>query len=169
MTNPIYDLSIAPMLRTLRNLDAIVGKAEAYAAADEAIDPATLIQARLYPNMRPFVFQIRVATDTAKGAAARLTGREIPSWADDEESFADIHGRLGKAIDYLSGYQPEDFDGAAERAIELKLGPNVVKFTGTSYVASFVLPNFFFHVTTAYDILRHNGVEIGKRDFLGAV
>lgn len=167
MSTLLYDLSIAPMLRSLRNLDAIVGKAEAYADADDNIDQATLIQARLYPNMRPFVFQIRVATDTAKGAAARLTGREIPSWADDEETFADVHARLGKGIDYLSGFKPADFDGAEERPIELKLGPNVVKFTGSSYLSSFVLPNFFFHVTTAYNILRHNGVAIGKRDFLG--
>jgi hypothetical protein len=163
----LYDLSIVPMLRMLRNLDAIVGKAEAFAAADQSIDPATLIQARLYPNMRPFVFQIRVATDTAKGAAARLTGREIPSWPDDEETFADVHRRLAKGIDYLSGFEPEDFDGAAERPIELKLGSEVVKFNGSSYLASFALPNFFFHVVTAYNILRHNGVAIGKRDFLG--
>jgi hypothetical protein len=167
MSNLLYDLSIVPMLRSLRNLDAIVGKAEAYATADDGIDPNTLIQARLYPNMRPFVFQIRTATDTAKGAVARLTGRAIPSWADDEASFADIHGRLRKAIDYLSGFKPGDFEGAAERSIELKLGPNTVKFTGASYLANFVLPNFFFHVTTAYNILRHNGVVIGKRDFLG--
>jgi len=167
MSNLLYDLSIAPMTRMLRNLDAIVGKAEAYVAADATIDPATLIQARLYPNMRPFVFQIRTATDTAKGAVARLAGREIPSWADDEVTFADVHARLGKAIDYLSGYKPEDFAGAEEKPIELKLGPNVVKFTGSSYLAGFVMPNFFFHVTTAYDILRHNGVAIGKRDFLG--
>ena len=167
MPNLLYDLSISPMLRALRNLDAIVGKAEAYAAADEGIDPNTLIQARLHPNMRPFVFQIRTATDTAKGAVARLTAREIPSWADDEASFADIHARLRKAIDYLSGFKPEDFEGAAERPIELKLGPNTVKFTGASYLGNFVLPNFFFHVTTAYNILRHNGVVIGKRDFLG--
>jgi uncharacterized protein len=167
MSQLFYDLSIAPMLRMLRNLDAIVGKAEAFAAADQGIEPATLIQARLHPNMRPFVFQIRVVTDTAKGAAARLTGREIPSWPDDEESFTDVHGRLAKAIDYLSGFKPEDFDGAESRPIELKLGPEVVKFNGSSYVAAFALPNFFFHVTTAYNILRHNGVAIGKRDFLG--
>jgi hypothetical protein len=167
MPNLLYDLSVVPMLRALRNLDAILGKAEAYAAADDGIDPATLIQARLYPNMRPLVFQVRTCTDTAKGAVARLAGREIPSWADDEASFADLHARLGKAIGYLSGYKPEDFDGAAERTIELKLGPNQVKFTGASYLANFVLPNFFFHVTTAYNILRHNGVVIGKRDFLG--
>jgi uncharacterized protein len=168
MPNLLYDLSLAPMLRALRNLDAIVAKAEAYAEADPNIDPATLIQARLHPNMRPFVFQIRTATDTAKGAAARLTGREIPSWPDDEATFADLHGRLRKAIDYLSGFKPEDFAGAEAKTIEMKLGPNTVKFTGASYVADFALPNFFFHVVTAYNILRHNGVVIGKRDFLGA-
>jgi hypothetical protein len=167
MSNLLYDLAIAPMQRALRNLDAIVGKAEAYAAADETLDPATLIQARLFPNMRPFVFQIRTATDTAKGAAARLAGREIPSWADDEATFADVHARLRKGIDYLGGVKPQDLDGAAERPIELKLGPNTVRFTGASYVSNFVLPNFFFHVTTAYNILRHNGVPLGKRDFLG--
>lgn len=167
MSNLLYDLSIVPMLRALRNLDAIVGKAEAYVEADPNIEPATLIQSRLYPNMRPFVFQIRTATDTAKGAAARLAGREIPSWADDETTFADLHGRLGKAIDYLSGFEPEDFAGAEARTIELKLGPGTVKFTGATYLANFVLPNFFFHVTTAYNILRHGGVVIGKRDFLG--
>jgi hypothetical protein len=168
MSNLLYDLSIAPMLRSLRNLDAIVTKAETYAAADDNLDPATLIQARLYPNMRPFLFQIQVATDTAKGAAARLTGRQVPSWPDEEKTFADVHQRLAKAIDYLSGFKPKDFAGAEERPIELKLGPTTVNFTGATYLSGFVLPNFFFHVTTAYNILRHNGVVIGKRDFLGA-
>jgi len=167
MTDLIYDLTIAPLLRSLKNLDAIVGKAEAYANADENIDPATLVQARLYPNMRPFIFQIRVATDTAKGAAARLSGRAVPSWPDEETTFAEVHERIGKAIDYLSGFKPADFTGAEKRAIEFKLGPRSVKFTGISYIADFVLPNFYFHVTTAYNILRHNGVVIGKRDYLG--
>jgi hypothetical protein len=167
MSHLLHDLSIAPMLRALRNLDAIVTKAEAHVAADDNIDEATLIQARLYPNMRPFVFQIQVATDTAKRAAARLTDREAPSWPDDETSFADLHARLRKGIDYLSSFRPEDFDGAEDRPIELKLGPTTVKFTGATYLANFALPNFFFHVTTAYDILRHHGVAIGKRDFLG--
>ena len=167
MSHLFYDLSIVPMLRALRNLDAIVVKAEAHVTADDNIDPATLIQARLHPNMRPFVFQIRTATDTAKGAAARLTGGEAPSWADDEETFAEVHERLGKAIEYLSGFTPDDFDGAEGRSIELKLGPDPIYFTGASYLTSFAMPNFFFHVTTAYNILRHNGVVIGKRDFLG--
>jgi hypothetical protein len=168
MSNLIYDLSIAAMLRSLKNLDAIVTKAEDHLASDDKIEPETLINARLYPNMRPFIFQIRVATDTAKGAAARLSGQELPSWADDEQTFEEAHQRLKKAIDYLSGFKPDDFAGAEDKAIELKVGPNTLDFTGSSYVAGFVLPNFYFHMTTAYNILRHNGVVIGKRDFLGA-
>ena len=167
MSHLLYDLSIAPMQRALKNLDAIVAKAEAYVAADDNIDEATLIQSRLFPNMRPFVFQIRSSTDTAKNTAARLTGREAPSWADDETTFAQVHARLAKGIDYLGGFRPEDFDGAETRSIELKLGGQPVTFTGASYVSGFALPNFFFHVTTAYNILRANGVVIGKRDFLG--
>ncbi len=169
MSNLLYDLSIVPMLRSLRNLDAIIAKAEAHVEADDNIDPATLIQARLHPNMRPFVFQIRTATDTAKGVAARLTGGEVPSWADDEETFAEVHERLGKAIEYLSSFAPEDFEGAEGKSIELNLGSDPVHFTGASYLSNFAMPNFFFHVTTAYNILRHNDVVIGKRDFLGEV
>jgi hypothetical protein len=167
MTNAVYDLAISTMLRSLRNLDAIVGKAEAYVAADKDMDPETLIRARIYPNMRPFVFQIQVATDTAKGAAARLSGKPVPSWPDTEKSFADLHERIGKAISYLSGFKPADFEGAEKRSIELKLGPYTAHFTGTTYISDFVLPNYFFHVTTAYNILRHNGVVIGKADYLG--
>jgi len=167
MSNAVYDLAIAAMLRSLRNLDAIVGKAEAHVEADKNLDAETLLRARLYPNMRPFLFQVQVATDTAKGAAARLSGKPVPSWPDEEQTFADVHARLGKAIDYLAGFTPADFDGAEERPIELKVGPRTINFTGTSYLSTFVLPNFFFHVTTAYAILRHNGVPIGKGDFLG--
>jgi hypothetical protein len=167
MTNAVYDLAISTLLRSLRNLDGIVTKAEAHVAADKDIAAETLLQARLYPNMRSFLFQIQVATDTAKGAAARLAGRPVPSWPDEEQTFADVHERLGKAIGYLSGFQPEDFADAEERPIELKLGSHTMAFTGATYVSQFVLPNFFFHVTTAYNILRHNGVAIGKIDFLG--
>jgi len=168
MSNLVYELAIQTMLRSLGNLDAIVTKAEAYVSGDTNMEAGTLLQARLYPNMRPFMFQIQVATDTAKGAAARLTGRPVPSWPDDETTFADVHARLRKAIDYLSSFAPADFEGSENRAIQLRLGPHAVDFTGSSYISSFVLPNFFFHVTTAYDILRHNGLPIGKTDFLGA-
>jgi uncharacterized protein len=167
MSTLVYDLAIAPLLSSLHNLDAILGKAEALLENDENIEEATLIQARLHPNMRPLVFQVRVATDTAKGAAARLSGSKLPSWADDETSFAELHERVGKAIAFLSGFKPGQFEGAEDRPIELKLRHDVFHFTGREYIASFVLPNFYFHVTTAYNILRHNGVDIGKRDFLG--
>jgi hypothetical protein len=167
MSHIIYDLTIVPLLRSLKSLDAIVGKAEALLSADSNIEPGTLVQARLYPNMAPFIFQVRVATDTAKGAAARLAGQPVPSWPDDEVSFADVHARIHKAIDFLSGFQPEDFDGSEGRTIELKLGPETATFVGSDYISYFVMPNFYFHVTTAYNILRHNGVAIGKRDFLG--
>ena len=169
MENSVYDFTIAPMLRSLTNLDAIIDKAEELLESDADIDPATLLQARLYPNMAPFIVQVRIATDTAKGAAARLSGVDVPAWPDDETSFAELHERLLTTINYLSGFSPEDFKGAQERAIELKLGPNTVNFSGTEYIAHFVLPNFFSHVTTAYDILRHNGVAIGKRDFIGSI
>lgn len=167
MQYPVYDLAIAPILRSLKNLDTIISKAEAHLAADDNLEEATLVQARLFPNMLPLVFQIRVATDTAKGAAARLSGSEVPAWADDEETFAEVHERIAKAISFLSGFKAEDFAAADERAIELKLGPRTVNFSGTDYVASFVLPNFYFHMTTAYSILRACGVDVGKRDFLG--
>ena len=169
MSNLIYDLTLVPMLRTLRNLDAIVDKAEELLIADDKIKAETLLQARLYPNMLPFIVQIRIATDTAKGAAARGSGGEVPSWPDDEKSFADVHERLRKAIDFLAGFTSEHFAAAESRQIEFKLGPRAVSFIGTNYIAEFVLPNFYFHVTTAYDILRHNGVEVGKQDYLGEI
>jgi len=168
MSNLVYDLAIAPLLQSLKNLDAILGKAEALLEADPDIAEATLINGRLHPNMRPLVFQVRVATDTAKGAAARLSGSELPSWADDETTFAELHARIGKAVDFLSGFQADDFDGAEDREVELKLPSRTMHFTGREYIARFVLPNFYFHVTTAYNILRHHGVVIGKKDYLGA-
>lgn len=169
MSTLLYDLSVAPILRSLKHLDAIVSKAEEHLAADEGIEPATFINARLHPNMAPFVFQIRVATDTAKGVAARLSQTELPSWPDNEKTFAEVHERLHKAIDFLSKFKAEDFTGAEELDITLKLGPYTVNFDGASYVANFVMPNFYFHMTTAYNILRHNGVALGKVDYLGAI
>ncbi len=167
MTHFIHDLAVAPLARSLNNLDAILAKAEEYAAADDYLDPETLVSARLFANMAPLSFQIQVATDTAKGAAARLSGNDVPSWPDEERTLADLRARLTKTTDYLQTFEPADFDGAESRAITLKLGPTSVDFSGTGYINSFVLPNFFFHVTTAYNILRHNGLVVGKRDYLG--
>ncbi len=167
MSIDIYDQTIAAMSRALLNTDAIVTKGEDW-AKERNIDGAVLLQSRLFPDMLPFVSQIRIATDTAKGAAARLSGSELPSWPDEETTFEDVHARIRKALDFLSGFNREQFAASEKKDIELKLGKETVNFSGQDYVLGFVLPNFYFHLTTAYNILRHNGVPIGKRDFLGA-
>jgi len=151
----------------LKNLDAILSKAESY-AADNKIDPGALLNARLYPNMLTLIHQVRIATDIIKGGAARLTGSEVPKWADDEASFADLHSRVDKTLKFLGGFKPAQFVGAFSREVELTVGGQPLAFSGQDYLQGFVLPNFYFHLTTAYDILRHNGLAIGKRDFLGA-
>ena len=168
MTISIYDQSIARMTHMLKNLDKIVSKAEAY-AEDNKIDPPALLRARLFPNMRDFIFQVQVATDMAKSCAARLTGQEVPKWGDEEETFADVHARIKKALDFLATFKPEQFEGSENIDLELKLGSHTVKFTGKSYLLGFVLPNFYFHTTTAYNLMRHNGLDLGKRDFLGEI
>jgi hypothetical protein len=162
----IFDQTVSAMSRMLLNLDAIVAKAEEY-AQERKIDPDVLIQARLYPDMLPFVSQVRIATDTAKGAAARLSSSELPKWEDNEVTFADVRARIRKALDYLSTFKPDQFEGAEEKAVEMKLPNRTLNFSGRDYVLGFVLPNFYFHVTTAYNILRHNGLTVGKQDFLG--
>lgn len=166
MTISIYDMSIGSMSRMLNNLDNIVSKAESYAEAND-IEPATLLQARLYPNMRGFIFQIQAVTDVAKGCVSRLSGTEAPKWKDDEKTFADVHARIKKALDFFAKFKPEQFDGSENREIELKLPGVTMNFKGKTYLLGFVLPNFYFHMTTAYNLLRHNGLDIGKRDFLG--
>lgn len=166
MTISIYDQTVSALSRMLLNLDRIVTKAEEY-AKDRNIDPAALVQARLYPDMLPFVSQVRIATDTAKGAAARLSGTELPKWPDDEVTFEDVHARIRKALDYLATFKPEQFEGAEDRPIEMKFPNRTLNFSGREYVLGFVLPNFYFHVATAYGILRHNGLPIGKLDYLG--
>jgi hypothetical protein len=161
----LYDL-ILSLKRSLKNLDAIVSKAEAYAEANKIV-PDVLIQGRLRPDMLPFVAQIRIATDTAKGAAARLTGSELPKWADDEATFEQVHQRIRKAIDYLGTFDAGQFEGAEGRDIELKFGPREFRFNGKDYMTNFVLPNFYFHISVAYAILRYSGLGIGKTDYLG--
>lgn len=168
MTISIFDQTVAALTRMLLNLDRIVSKAEEH-AKERNIDPAALLQARLYPDMLPFVSQIRIATDTAKGAAARLSGTELPKWADDEVTFEDVHARIRKALDYLATFKPEQFEGAEDKPIEMKFPNRTLNFSGREYILGFVLPNFYFHVTTAYAILRHNGLPIGKLDYLGGV
>lgn len=169
MQYPIYDLTIMPMLRMLKNLDDIVREAETYQMADTNIEESTIVQARLFPNMKPFVFQIQAATDTAKGAAARLAGKSVPAWSDNEKTFAELHERLNKAISYLSEFEASDFASADEREIELKPAPDSYKLIGKDYISWFAMPNFYFHATTAYNILRANGVDVGKGSYLGKV
>jgi uncharacterized protein len=164
----IYDQSIARMIHMLENLDRIVSKAEAY-AEENNIDPAALLQARLYPTMKNFVFQVQVATDISKGCAARLSGTEIPNWDDDQESFADVHARIKKALDYLATFKPEQFEGSETLELEVKLRSHIVNFTGQSYLLGFVLPNLYFHVATAYNLMRHNGLDLAKPDFIGGL
>jgi len=164
----VYDQSIARMIHMLENLDKIVSKAEAYAEAND-IEPAALLQTRLFPTMRNFIFQVQVATDVSKGCAARLSGTEPPKWEDDQESFEDVHARIKKALDYLATFKPEQFEGSETLELEIKLGSHMVNFTGQSYLLGFVLPNVYFHVATAYNLMRHNGLDLGKRDFIGGL
>ena len=168
MSISVYDQSIARMIHMLENLDKIVSKAEAYAEAND-IEPAALLQTRLFPTMRNFIFQVQVATDVSKGCAARLSGTEPPKWEDDQESFEDVHARIKKALDYLATFKPEQFEGSETLELEIKLGSHMVNFTGQSYLLGFVLPNVYFHVATAYNLMRHNGLDLGKRDFIGGL
>jgi hypothetical protein len=150
----------------LNNLAAILEKAAAQAEAKKW-DPATLINARLYPDMLPFVQQIQIASDGAKGGAARLAGMEPPKYEDTEKTFPELIARIRKTIEYLNTLTPAQIDGSEERTITLQMRNNTLTLKGLPYLTNRVLPNFYFHVTTAYDILRHNGIEIGKQDYLG--
>jgi uncharacterized protein len=164
----MYTLSAPVFVRMLRNLDAVLDKGAAHAAARK-IDPAVLVNARLFPDMFPLSAQVRIAGDFAKGAVARLTGNEPPKYEDNEATFDDLKARIAKTIAYVESFGPEQFADAATRTVTMKMRGEDKSFNGTTYLANIVLPNFYFHLTTAYDILRHNGVELGKRDFVGPV
>lgn len=167
MSLSMYDASVPVFQRALGNLDAILRKGEEHAAA-AGIDLAELAAARLAPDMLPLTGQIQRASDSAKFAAARLTGTEGPGFPDTETSFEDLHRRIAATLDYLASVDPAGFEGSESRAIVQKSSRGERHFVGSSYLLTFALPNFFFHVTTAYDILRHNGVPVGKADYLGA-
>jgi hypothetical protein len=162
----IYDQLVPVFSHMLSALDKVLTKAEADAVARK-IDPDVLVNYRLAPDMFPLVRQIQIMTDGAKGCASRLAGQDPPKWADDEKTFADLHARIAKTIAHLKTFKPEQFEGAEKRAIEMKFPNATFNFTGKDYFLNFVIPNFYFHYTTAYAILRHNGVPIGKGDFLG--
>ena len=166
MTLSMYSASVPVFTRMLKNLQAIFDKAEAH-ANEHGVDLQTYVTARLADDMIPLSGQIQIATDGAKGVSARLAGQPLPSWPDDEVTWADLKTRLQKAIDYLATLSPEAFTGADTRTVTIKIGGNDTDLTGETYLLNRGLPNFYFHITTAYDILRHKGVPIGKKDYLG--
>jgi hypothetical protein len=166
MSVSLYDVSIPVFTLTLNNLAAILDKATAHAEAKK-VGPKVLADARLIADMLPLSSQIQIACDTAKGAAARLAGVEIPKHEDTEATLAELKARIAKTLDFIKTIKREQLQGAEAREIVLKFPQNTLKFTGINYLTNFVLPNFYFHVTIAYGLLRKNGVEIGKRDFLG--
>jgi hypothetical protein len=162
----MYQASVPTFTRMLANLAAILEKAAAHAEAKK-IDPAVLMGSRLYPDMFPLVKQVQIAADAAKGGAARLAQLEPPVYEDNEASIADLVARLRKTIAYLETLKPEQVDGSEDRTVTWKTRTATKSMQGMPYLLNHVLPNLYFHVTTAYAILRHNGVEIGKGDFLG--
>lgn len=167
MTSAIYTASIPVFKQMLGGLSQVLAKAEAHATAKK-IDPNALLQARLFPDMFPLLRQVQVATDFAKSVSARLAGVEVPKLEDNEQTFADLQARIVTVLAFISGLSPAQFDDASTREIVTQAGtPKEKRFSGESYIFNYGLPHFFFHTTTAYAILRHNGVEVGKKDYVG--
>jgi hypothetical protein len=163
----MYRASAPIFLQMLPALSACLDKAQAYATAKK-VDPAVLVQARLFPDMLPLAKQVQIATDFAKGAMARLAGQEPPKYEDNETSIDQLKARVARTVDFIKEFKPAQIDGSEERDINLVLGGQPRDFKGEDYLVGLALPNFYFHVTTAYAILRHNGVELGKGDYLRA-
>ncbi len=168
MSLSMYQASVPVFVRQLENLSSILKKAEAHAVAKK-IEPEVFITARLAPDMFALARQVQIVTDGVKGGAARLAGVEVPSYPDTEKTFPELQARIEKTISFLKGFKPAQIDGSEDRTITLKVGGNEMNFKGQPYLLNFVLPNLGFHTTTTYAILRHNGVEIGKKEYLGAL
>lgn len=168
MTISMYQASVPLMIKTLSNLRNLLEKAVAHAEA-KRIDPSVLINARLYPDMFPLSRQVQIATDMAKGAASRLAGKEVPKYEDDEATFPELVARLDKTIALLKTFKPDDINGSEDNTITLPMRDRTLTFKGLAYLLDYVLPNVYFHTATAYAILRHNGLDVGKKDFLGKV
>jgi hypothetical protein len=166
MSLSMYDASVPVFRQMLGSLSAILDKAEAHASARK-IEPAALLQARLYPDMFPLTRQVQIAADFAKGACARLAGAEVPRYDDSEQGFAELRQRIAKTLAFIDGLPRAAIAASEERDIVLTVAGNPRQFKGQPYLVHYALPQFFFHATTVYAILRHNGVEIGKRDFIG--
>lgn len=167
MNISMYNASVPVFKQLLTSLNKILAKAEAHATTKK-IEPDALIQARLYPDMFALVRQVQIAADFAKGVSARLAGVEVPAYEDTERSFADLQARIAKTLTFIESLDQSKFEGAADREIVLRPGsPQEKRFTGLAYLLTYGMPNFYFHVTTTYGILRHSGVDIGKTDFVG--
>jgi hypothetical protein len=164
----MYSNSVPQFAKMLGNLDAILAKAQAHAAAKK-IEPGVLLGARLFPDMFTCMRQVQIACDHAKGAVGRLAGVDLPKYEDNEQSFDDLRARVAKTLAFVQTFTAAQIDGSEERDIAFRIGGHDLAFKGEAYLIGFALPNFYFHVTTAYAILRHNGVEVGKSDFVGAV
>jgi len=161
----MYTATVPPFRSMLKNLSAVIAKAEAHCEAKK-IDASAFLGSRLYPDMLPFTAQVQIATDNAKGAAARLAGVEIPKFEDDEKSFPELQARIDRTIAFLDTLTEAQFEGAAERDIVLQLRDRKLEFKGAAYLLQWANPNVYFHITTAYALLRHGGVDIGKKDYL---
>ncbi len=168
MTLSMYQASVPVFVRALGNLSNILKKAEAH-AEQHKIDPSVLLDSRLYPNMFPLKRQVQIAADMVNGGVARLAGVERPVHEDKETTFEQLQQRIRKTIDFAESIKPEQIDGSEAKSISLTIGGNELQFLGLPYLLGFVTPNVYFHTVTAYDILRHNGVELGKPDFIGGV
>ena len=162
----MYQASVPRFVNILTNLCAILDKAQAHVEARK-IDPTALTAYRLFPDMLPMTRQVQIACDSAKGAVARLAGVDIPKHEDTEQTFAELKARIAKTIEFVQSIKPAQLDGTEDKDITLTVGGKDTAFKGMQFLLGRALPNFYFHVTTAYNILRHNGVEIGKRDYLG--
>ena len=167
MTSPIYTASVPVFQQMLGGLQQVLTKAEAQATAKK-IEPNALLQARLYPDMFALLRQVQVACDFAKSVSARLAGVDVPKHEDTEQSFGELQARIANVLAFIGGLDAANFDTAATREIITQAGtPKEKRFTGQSYLLNYGLPHFFFHTTTAYAILRHNGMDVGKKDYIG--
>ncbi len=165
MSLSMYTATVPPFRSMLKNLQAVMAKAEAHCEAKK-IDPSAFLASRLYPDMLPFTAQVQIATDNVKGAAGRLSGTEIPKFEDNEKTFPELQARIDKTIAFLDTLTEAQFEGAAERDIVLQQRDRKLEFKGAFYLLQWANPNVYFHITTAYALLRHGGVEIGKKDYL---
>ena len=166
--NSMYSMSVPVFVKTLGNLSTILDKAAAYAEAKK-VDPAVLLSARLFPDMFPLTKQVQIACDFAKGTVSRLAGQEPPKYDDNETTIAELKARIARTVAFVQSFSAEQLAGSEARDVSMKIRDQTLTFKGQPYLAHLALPNFFFHAATAYDILRHSGVDLGKRDFIGAV